>query len=196
MTGVQTCALPIFYKLTHPGGCEIGPRPIDLHLKALRSMGAKIQDAQHGFIYCEADKLKGCDIMLDYPSVGATENAMLAAVFADGVTCIRNAAKEPEIIDLQNFLAGMGVNVTGAGSQIIKIEGANNKLHDIEHKIIPDRIVAGTYMVAAGITGGDVVLRSVIPEHVMSIMYNLKEAGCRITANGEWVHVQGPHRPK
>ncbi len=157
-------------------------------------MGARIRDAQHGFIFCETDKLQGTDIMLDYPSVGATENIMLAAVFSEGVTQIRNAAKEPEIVDLQSFLNALGVNVVGAGTHLIRIEGCKKKLRDVEHKIIPDRIVAGTYMVAAAMTGGEVLLRNVIPEHLVSIMYNLREAGCQIRTNGDWVHIQGPER--
>lgn len=183
-------------KPTHPGGCEIGPRPIDLHLKALRSMGAKVQDVQRGFIFCEADKLKGCDIQLDYPSVGATENVMLAAVFSEGETCIRNAAKEPEIIDLQNFLIGMGVNVSGAGTSVIRITGGNSRLKSIEYSVIPDRIVAGTYMVASAITSGDVLLKNIIPEHLSSVIYNLRESGCRISVKGSSMRVLGPVRPR
>jgi UDP-N-acetylglucosamine 1-carboxyvinyltransferase len=122
-------------------------------------MGAKIQDAQRGFIYCEADRLKGCDIQLDYPSVGATENIMLASVFAEGETVIRNAAKEPEILDLQNYLQSTGVHVTGAGTSVIRILGGEHKLRNSEHTIITDRIVTGTYMAAAGITGGELLLR-------------------------------------
>jgi len=182
--------------VTHTGGCEIGPRPIDLHLKALRSMGARIQDAQHGFIYCEGENLIGCDIHLDYPSVGATENIMLASVFAEGDTIIRNAAKEPEIVNLQDFLTTMGVKVSGAGTSIIRIEGAGRKLNNVEHTVIPDRIVAGTYMTASGITGGDIVLRNVVPEHLNSVISNLREMGCRINVKGSNLRVYGPVRPK
>jgi UDP-N-acetylglucosamine 1-carboxyvinyltransferase len=155
-------------------------------------MGAKIQDAQRGFIYCEADRLKGCDIQLDYPSVGATENIMLASVFAEGETIIRNAAKEPEISDLQNFLIGMGVQVSGAGTGVIRVKGVNSgDLTEVEHSVITDRIVAGTYMIAAAITGGDILLRNVIPEHLDSIISNLRDSGSRITIRGNSMQVCG-----
>ena len=180
--------------VTHPGGCEIGPRPIDLHLKALKSMGARVNDAQRGFIHCEAEKLKGCDIQLDYPSVGATENIMLASVFADGETIIRNAAKEPEILDLQKYLQATGVRVAGAGTSIIRIEGGEHKLRSAEHTIITDRIVAGTYMAAAGITGGNILLKNAIPENLSSVISVLRESGCRIEIKGSMVHVTGPAR--
>ncbi len=184
----------IYNKVTHPGGCEIGPRPIDLHLKALKSMGVKVQDAQRGFIYCEAERLKGCDIQLDYPSVGATENIMLASVFAEGETLIRNAAKEPEILDLQNYLQATGIQVTGAGTSMIRICGGDHRLRNAEHTIITDRIVTGTYMAAAGITGGELLLRNVIPEHLSSITAILRESGCRISIKGSTMLVTGPSR--
>ncbi len=159
-------------------------------------MGAKIHYLQKGFVYCEADKLKGCDIHLDYPSVGATENIMLAAVFADGETCIRNAAKEPEIIDLQSFLIGIGANVWGAGTSVIRIVGMDCKMRSVLHSVIPDRIVAGTYMIASAITGGDILVKNVIPEHINSIIYNLRDCGCRINIKRNMLRVSGPTRPR
>ncbi|HOQ37015.1 MAG TPA: UDP-N-acetylglucosamine 1-carboxyvinyltransferase [Acetivibrio sp.] len=182
--------------MSYPGGCEIGPRPIDLHIKALRKMGVKVHDAHHGFLYCEVDKIRGCEIQLDFPSVGATENIMLTAVFAEGDTVIRHAAKEPEIVDLQKFLVQMGVDVSGAGTSTIRIRGKNKKLNNVEHTVIPDRIVAGTYMVAAGITGGDLNLRNVTAEHLMSVISYLREAGCRVNIKKNNIHVSGPTRPR
>ncbi|NMB32984.1 MAG: UDP-N-acetylglucosamine 1-carboxyvinyltransferase [Clostridium sp.] len=182
--------------MSHPGGCEIGPRPIDLHIKALKKMGVKIHDAQHGFLYCETEKIKGCEIQLDFPSVGATENIMLAAVFADGETVIRHAAKEPEIIDLQKFLLAMGVEISGAGTSTIRIKGKSGKLNNLEHTVIPDRIVAGTYLVAAGITGGDINLKNVLAEHIIATVSYLREAGSRINIGKNSMRVSGPVKPQ
>lgn len=168
-------------EVSYPGGCEIGPRPIDLHLKALREMGADIEES-HGFLYCKAKKLRGCDIQLDYPSVGATENIMLAAVKAKGTTIIRNAAREPEIVDLQNYLNSCGANICGAGTSVIRIDGVS-KLNNTEHTIIPDRIVAGTYMTAAAITGGEIILKNIEVDHIQSIIAKLREAGAMIYNN-------------
>lgn len=165
-------------KICYPGGCEIGPRPIDLHLMGLKQLGAKVNET-HGYIICECDKLKGNEIHLDYPSVGATENIMLAAVNAEGVTIIQNAAREPEIIDLQDFLNKMGGRITGAGSSTIKIEGVK-KLNFVEHSIIPDRIVAGTMMSAAAITGGDIVLNDININHLKPFIAKFSESGCTI----------------
>ncbi|HWR62208.1 MAG TPA: UDP-N-acetylglucosamine 1-carboxyvinyltransferase, partial [Clostridia bacterium] len=165
-------------RISYPGGCEIGPRPIDIHLSGLKKMGTKIIEA-HGYINCECEKLRGVEINLDYPSVGATENIMLAATTAEGVTIIQNAAKEPEIIDLQNFLNGMGARVNGAGTSTVRIEGAK-EFHDVEHTVIPDRIVAGTIMAATAIAGGNVILNNVIIEHLKAISSKLSESGCII----------------
>lgn len=182
--------------LSYPGGCEIGPRPIDLHLKALKNMGARINDMLGGYIYCDTEQLKGADILLDYPSVGATENIMLAAAFADGTTYIHNAAKEPEIMDLQAYMQKLGIDVQGAGSSLIKIKGSAGKLNNPRHSVIPDRIVAGTYLAAAAITGGDIILNNVIPEHLGGIVSNLRDCGCRIHSNEKSVRIIGPVRPK
>jgi UDP-N-acetylglucosamine 1-carboxyvinyltransferase len=168
-------------KVSYPGGCEIGPRPIDLHLKGFAALGANISES-HGFIYAEADKLKGTNIHLDFPSVGATENLMLAAVLAEGRTTIRNAAKEPEIVDLQNYLNKMGCNVKGAGTDTIKIEGcAIEDLNEVDdYSVIPDRIAAGTYLVATAATRGNIVLENVIIEHIEPVLAKLREMGCNV----------------
>lgn len=165
-------------KISYPGGCEIGPRPIDIHLSGLKKMGVKIGEA-HGYINCECDKLRGVEINLDYPSVGATENIMLAATTAEGVTIIQNAAKEPEIVDLQNFLSGMGARVFGAGTSTVRIEGVR-EFHDVEHTVIPDRIVAGTIMAATAIAGGNVILNNIIIDHLKAVSSKLSESGCVI----------------
>ncbi len=180
-------------KIAFPGGCEIGLRPIDLHLKGLRQMGAIIDEA-HGFLDCKTTGLKGCEIQLDYPSVGATENIMLAAVTAEGTTTIINAAREPELIDLQNYLNNAGAKVTGAGSSCITIKGVK-ELRSCDHRIIPDRIVAGTYMTAAALTGGELFLKDIVTDHILSIIAKLKEAGAIVYANGNSLKIIGPNRP-
>lgn len=179
--------------LTYPGGCEIGARPIDLHLSGLIQLGARINET-HGYIVCETDKLKGNEIDLDFPSVGATENIMLAAVLAEGNTIIRNVAREPEIIDLQNFLNRAGAKIEGAGSNVIKISGVET-LHDVDYTITGDRIVAGTYLCGAAITGGELLVKGVIPEYVRSTLHKLKEAGCQIKIyNKEDILLKAPER--
>ncbi len=180
-------------EISYPGGCEIGPRPIDLHLKGLRELGANIEEL-HGFLYCKAENLKGCEIQLDYPSVGATENIMMAAVKAKGSTVIRNAAREPEIIDLQNYLNTIGAKVYGGGTSVIRVDGVD-KLDSADHTIIPDRIVAGTYMVASAITGGEVVLKNIEVEHIQSIIAKLREAGCMVYNNCTTLKIIGPRTP-
>jgi len=178
---------------TYPGGCAIGVRPIDLHLKGLKMLGAKVQ--LHGQIVCEGEKLQGTNIQLDYPSVGATENIMLAAVKAKGTTIIRNAAREPEIADLQGFLNSMGAKIWGAGSQIIKIVGVE-KLHSTKYRVIADRITAGTYMAAVAVTGGRLELDEVIIEHLHPVVDKFKESGCVFRARGNTLKMKAPKRLK
>lgn len=179
--------------ISYPGGCEIGPRPIDLHLMGLKKLGANITES-HGYITCQCDKLIGKEIHLDYPSVGATENIMLAAVSAEGVTIIQNAAREPEIIDLQEFMNKTGANIIGAGSSTIKILGTK-KFYNAEHTIIPDRIVAGTFLIAAAITGGTVLLKNVLIDHLKPLMAKLTESGCIIDRFENSIKLKGPKRP-
>jgi len=159
-----------------PGGCAIGSRPIDQHLKGFEAMGAKVQ-VGNGFIEASVeDRLQGAKIYLDFPSVGATENIMMAATLAKGTTIIENVAKEPEIVDLANFLNAMGAKVKGAGTGTLHIEGVD-KLYGAEHTIIPDRIEAGTFLVAAAITGGNVLVQGAVPEHLSSLIAKMEEMG-------------------
>jgi len=161
-----------------PGGCAIGSRPVDLHLKGLSALGARFQ-MEKGYIRASAGELRGCDVTLSYPSVGATENIMMAAAAAQGKTRIINAAMEPEIVDLADFLNKMGARVTGAGTRVIEVEG-KPELHGAAHTVIPDRIEAGTYMIAAAATGGQVHLQRVAPEHLRAVIDKLREAGVTI----------------
>ncbi|MBN4074612.1 MAG: UDP-N-acetylglucosamine 1-carboxyvinyltransferase [Alkaliphilus sp.] len=179
-------------KVSYPGGCEIGSRPIDLHLRALKQMGAVIEE-KHGFIVCETVNLRGCEIQLDFPSVGATENIMLAAVRSRGTTVIRNAAREPEVIELGNYINAMGGRVFGAGTATIFIHGVE-KLHEIEYKIIPDRIVTGTYLIAAAITGGEILLKNVVPDHLQSVVSKLRETGCIIRSDKNSIELKTPRK--
>ena len=165
-------------KISYPGGCDIGLRPIDLHLSGLKRLGVKILE-KDGYIHCEAEKLSGAEILLDFPSVGATENIILAAVKAEGVTVIRNAAKEPEIVDLQNFLNGMGAKIRGAGGGMIVVEGVK-RLHGIEYTPIGDRIEAGTYLIAAASCGGEIETVGVAGENIAALLHKLRENGCKI----------------
>lgn len=176
-----------------PGGCKIGTRPIDLHLKGFASMGASIT-RESGYVEARVkDKLKGAKIYLDYPSVGATENIMMAATMAEGITWIENAAEEPEIVDLANFLNAMGAKISGAGTKFIVIDGVA-ELKGCTHCIIPDRVEAGTYMVAAAMTGGDVMLENIILEHLQPVVAKLEEAGAKIYDNGDTIRIVGPEK--
>jgi UDP-N-acetylglucosamine 1-carboxyvinyltransferase len=190
---------PILAKLGHakislPGGCAIGTRPIDLHLKGFQTLGAQI-DIGHGYVEARAKRLVGKKVYLDFPSVGATENIMMAAVFADGITTIENAAEEPEVVDLANFLNKMGANIKGAGTDTIRIEGVK-ELKGTEHTVIPDRIEAGTYMVAAAMTGGDVLIENVIVDHIKPIIAKLTECGIDVFEEGTGVRVKGKRNYK
>jgi UDP-N-acetylglucosamine 1-carboxyvinyltransferase len=182
-------------KVAMPGGCAIGSRPIDLHLKGFEAMGAQV-NVGNGFIEATIDgRLQGAKIYLDMPSVGATENIMMAAALAEGKTIIENSAKEPEIVDLANFLNKMGAKVVGAGTETIRIEGTE-KLSGIEHAIIPDRIEAGTFMVAAAITGGNVLIENAVSEHLRSVISKLEEMNVIIKEEKNGIRVIGPKQIK
>lgn len=180
--------------LASPGGCAIGSRPMDQHLKGLKLMGVQIKE-KGGYIYANVSKLHGAEIHFDMPSVGATENLMMAAVLAEGTTLLRNAAREPEIVDLQNFLNSMGAKVRGAGLDVIRIDGVK-ELGGAQHTVIPDRIEAGTHMVAAAITQGDVEISNIIPEHLEPVTAKLREAGAQIEMGEDRVRVRATGRPK
>ncbi|MGC7870355.1 UDP-N-acetylglucosamine 1-carboxyvinyltransferase [Desulfosporosinus sp. SYSU MS00001] len=175
-------------KISRPGGCAIGSRPMDQHIKGLQQLGVKIKE-RHGYIEAWADRLEGAEVYLDVPSVGATENIMMAAVLAKGTTVIRNAAREPEIVDLQNFLNKMGAKVRGAGMDVLRIDGADS-LKPAEHTVIPDRIEAGTHMIAAVMTGGDLTIENVVPEHLEPVIAKLRQAGAKITLLDDAVRVE------
>lgn len=181
-------------RISMPGGCAIGTRPIDLHLKGFKALGAEIE-LGYGFVEASAEKLIGTNIYLDFPSVGATENIMMAAVLAEGRTFIENAAEEPEIIDLANFLNKMGADITGAGTDTIRINGVK-KLGGATHTVIPDRIEAGTYMIAAAITGGNVLVDNVVPDHLKPIIAKLKECDIDVKEEGNGLRVIANNRPR
>ncbi|MBZ4665980.1 UDP-N-acetylglucosamine 1-carboxyvinyltransferase [Mahella sp.] len=181
-------------EVAFPGGCDIGVRPIDQHIKGLEALGAKIS-IEHGFIKAYADGLKGAEIYLDVVSVGATINIMLAASMADGVTEIVNAAKEPHVVDTANFLNAMGANIKGAGTDVVKIKGVKT-LRGCRHSIVPDQIEAGTFMIAAAATYGDVIVRNVIPVHLESVSAKMSEMGIEVAAGDDFVHVKSNGRPK
>lgn len=176
-------------RISMSGGCAIGTRPVDLHLKGFEAMGVRIS-MEHGYINAEAPKLCGARIYLDYPSVGATENILMAGVLAQGNTIIENAAEEPEIVDLANYINSMGGKIKGAGTKVIKIEGVRY-LGPTTHTVIPDRIEAGSYMVAAAITSGSVLLENVIADHLKPVIAKLQEAGVQIEEEGYGLRVTG-----
>jgi UDP-N-acetylglucosamine 1-carboxyvinyltransferase len=188
---------PLLARLGHarvslPGGCAIGTRPIDLHLKGLAALGARIH-CGHGYVEASAERLIGSRVYLDYPSVGATEHIIIAAVLAEGTTIIENAAEEPEIVDLANYLNAAGAAVHGAGTKVVRIEGVT-ELGGARHQVIPDRIEAGTYMIAAAITGGRVEVDGVVPDHLKAVTAKLREMGIDVEENESAVLVDATNR--
>ena len=181
-------------KISLPGGCAIGARPVDYHIKGFEALGAQVE-VEKGYIEAKVNKLKGDDIYLDFPSLGATENIMMAACFAEGITTIENAAKDPEVVELGRFLNKMGAKVKGLGADLIKIEGVK-ELHGIDYAIIPDRIEAGTYMVAAAITRGNVLIEKADPLLLKPLIVKLEEAGVQIKLKKNLIKVIGPNRVK
>lgn len=174
-------------QVTLPGGCNIGLRPIDQHMKGFKALGASVK-IEHGMITAEADKLVGAHIYMDVVTVGATINVMLAATMAEGQTIIENAAKEPHVVDVANFLNTMGANIKGAGTDVIRIKGVPH-LHGTNYTIIPDQIEAGTFMFAAAVTKGDITVKNVIPKHLESISAKLEEIGCEVEESDDAVRV-------
>ncbi len=179
-------------RISYPGGCDIGLRPIDLHLSGLKRLGVEIVE-ENGYISCSADRLTGADILLDFPSVGATENIILAAVKAEGITVIRNAAKEPEIVDLQNFLNRMGGRVCGAGGGTVCIEGVKT-LSGVEYTPIKDRIEAGTFLIAVASCGGELEMEGVPEENIAALLHKLRENGCKIHRKDDKIFLESSGR--
>ena len=179
---------------SYPGGCEIGARPIDLHLSAFKKLGINIEE-KGGFIHCSCDKIIGTEIDLDFPSVGATENIILATVLSEGTTTITNAAMEPEIEDLAKFLNKIGAKIEGAGTNIIKITGVKH-LKEVSYKIMPDRIETGTYLCMAAATGGKIKVINTEPEHITPILHKLQECGCKIELKGKIIELEAPKKLK
>ena len=176
-------------RVSLPGGCAIGLRPVDQHLKGLQAMGATIEMAQ-GYMIARANRLKGARICMDIVTVTGTENLMMAAALADGTTVIENAAREPEVLDLATCLTAMGANISGAGTDVITIEGVE-RLHGARHSVMPDRIETGTFLVAAAVTGGDVRLNGARPKTLDAVLDKLREAGVTIETGDDWIHVKG-----
>jgi len=178
-------------KISLPGGCAIGARPVDFHIKGFETLGAQVE-VEKGYIKAEVNKLRGGDIYLDFPSLGATENIMMAASLAEGVTKIENAAKDPEVVELGNFLIKMGAKIEGLGTDLIKINGVK-KLNGVDYNIIPDRIEAGTYMIAAAITRGDILIEKIDPLLIKPLIVKLEEAGVKIKQEKDFIEVIGPN---
>lgn len=178
-------------KISLPGGCAIGARPVDFHIKGFEILGAQVE-VEKGYIKAEVNKLKGGDIYLDFPSLGATENIMMAASLSEGVTKIENAAKDPEVVELGNFLIKMGAKIEGLGTDLIKINGVK-KLNGVDYNIIPDRIEAGTYMIAAAITTGDIFIKKIDPLLIKPLIVKLEEAGVKIKQEKDLIEVIGPN---
>jgi UDP-N-acetylglucosamine 1-carboxyvinyltransferase len=181
-------------RVSLPGGCAIGSRPVDLHIKGLQAMGAQIS-IEHGYIHAQAKKLKGARIFFDIVSVTGTENLMMAATLAEGVTVLENAAREPEVVDLAMCLIEMGANISGAGSDTITIVGVD-KLHGAEHRIMPDRIESGTFLVAAAATGGNITLRDTRADILDTVLEKLTEAGATVRVEADTIHLEMHVRPK
>jgi len=181
-------------EFSYPGGCDIGSRPIDLHLKSFEKLGINISE-NYGNIACKCDTIENAIIDLDFPSVGATENIMLASCLSEGKTTIINAAREPEIIDLQEFLNKMGAKISGSGTNIIEIQGVK-ELNDVSYNIMPDRIEAGTYLCAGAITGGKIKIENIVPNHLIPITTKLEEAGCKIEIGKNYIDLKAPKRVK
>lgn len=179
-------------RIAYPGGCDIGLRPIDLHLKGLRALGVKINE-DGGAINCTCDKIEGCEILLDCASVGATENIILAAVKGDGVTVIKNAAREPEITDLQNFLNAMGAKITGGGSSTIIIDGVK-RLHGVEYTPISDRIEAGTFLIATAMCGGEIEICNASAENIASLLHKLREISCKVWVKNDKIYISSKNK--
>lgn len=180
-------------EVTFPGGCDFGYRPVDQHIKGFEKLGAKVE-IDHGVIKLEAEKLVGSQIYMDVVSVGATINIMIAAVKAEGTTIIENAAKEPHVVDVANFLNAMGANIKGAGTDVIKIKGVSTLSGGATHSVIPDQIEAGTFMIAAAATKGDVTIRNIIPKHMESLSAKLVEMGAKVEEGGDWIRVLGAEK--
>lgn len=180
-------------RMSFPGGCELGPRPIDLHLSALREMGIEISEEHGELDCCITDRLHGADIALPLPSVGATENIMIAAATAQGTTVITNAAREPEIVDLADFLNACGARISGAGGSTVVIDGVS-RLVPVAHAIIPDRIVAATLLSAAAVTGSDISLTGVVPSHLDAVLPVFRDSGCELQVTADGLSIRSPYR--